>query len=436
MKKILLFFLLAISLQGAKAQFSVSPNGHYMLKDGKPFFWLGDTAWELFGKLKREEADTYLKTRARQGFTVIQAVVAGLDEVSTPNVYGDVPLIDKDPAKPNEKYFAHVDYVLDKAEQYHLNVALFPTWAAGPERFTEANAAIYGTWLARRYKNKTNIIWVLGGDTPPTNQPIPVWRAMAEAIKKATNGKAMISYHSSPNKLGSAEWFKNEDWFTFNIFQNGHCRDEPVYDKIFPAYNALPTRPVIDAEPLYEDHPICFNVKDLGTSSPYDVRKYAYLDLFSGAFGHTYGCHPVWQMYSPKMPGINGPHYYWYDALELPGANQMQYVRRLMESHPMLDRVPDQSVIVENDNPPAERIQATRGNDYIFVYSATGKPFTVITSKIKVNKLNACWFNPRDGKITVIDMNNVINNKFTPPTRGYGQDWVLVIDNADKGYKI
>ena len=54
----------------------VSKDKHYLVKkDGKPFFWLGDTAWELFHRLNREEAKKYLQYRADKGFTVIQAVV-------------------------------------------------------------------------------------------------------------------------------------------------------------------------------------------------------------------------------------------------------------------------------------------------------------------------------------------------------------------------
>jgi hypothetical protein len=41
---------------------------------GRPLFWLGDTAWELFHRLDREQATRYLEDRARKGFTVIQAV--------------------------------------------------------------------------------------------------------------------------------------------------------------------------------------------------------------------------------------------------------------------------------------------------------------------------------------------------------------------------
>ena len=110
--------------------------------------------------------------------------------------------------------------------------------------------------------------------------------------------------------------FINKAWLAFNMFQNGHCRDNDVYDKIQLAYNMQPTKPVIDGESLYEDHPVCFNVKDLGTSSAYDVRKYAYLDVFAGAFGNTYGCHDIWQFYSSKHEASK------WSACVLAGSNE------------------------------------------------------------------------------------------------------------------
>ncbi|MEP7277877.1 MAG: glycoside hydrolase family 140 protein [Bacteroidota bacterium] len=438
-------FLLTLLLNAA-SQFSISSNHHYLLKNGQPFFWLGDTAWELFHRLNREEADQYLKRRSEQGFTVIQAVVlAELDGLHTPNANGDLPLQDDDPAKPNEKYFAMVDDIISKADAYHLTIALLPTWGdkvfkdkwgMGPEIFNEQNAAVFARWLAKRYKDKTNIIWILGGDRVPRNESdIAIWRAMGMAIMKETGGRAIISYHSQPNLTGSAAWFSKEPWFAFNIFQNGHCRDVDNYEKILDAWNSLPALPVIDAEPIYEDHPVCFNAKDLGISSAYDVRKYAYLDLFAGAFGHTYGCHDVWQMYSPKQKPVNGPHFYWYDALELPGVAQMLFVKNLLESYPLTDRIPDQSLIIENNNTASERIQATRGNDYLFVYTVAGKPFTVKMGKIEGKQLRAYWYNPRNGKTTdLAAVENTGSKKFSPPSVGYGQDWVLVLDNAERKY--
>jgi len=446
MRKTMLAVFLVVAMLNAFCQFSISDNKRFLLKDGKPFFWLGDTGWELFHRLSREEADKYLKRRSGQGFTVIQAVVlAEFDGLHTPNANGDTPLINDDPTKPNEKYFQHVDYIIDKAASYNINIGLLPTWGdkvfkntwgVGPEIFNEQNAAIYAAWIANRYKNKTNIIWILGGDRLPRDEKdVRIWRAMGNAIMKATNNKAIISFHPQPNNLGSAEWFHKDDWLAFNMFQTGHCRATAVYDRMQADYTLQPTKPVMDAEPIYEDHPVCFNVKDLGTSSAYDVRRSAYLDLFAGAFGHTYGCHDMWQFYSSRHEPVNGPHVFWTDAIELPGANQMIFVKNLILSHSMLDRVPDQSLIKENDYVPAERIQATRGSDYLFVYSTVGKPFHVIMGKIQGSELQAYWYNPRTGKSTDI---GVVNNKdvreFAPPSSGYGQDWVLVLDDAAKKY--
>src|SRR5450432_123550 len=427
------------------AQFAPSPNGHYLLRDGKDFFWLGDTGWELFHRLNREQADQYLKTRSRQGFTVIQAVMlAEFDGLHAPNAYGDLPLLHDDPTTPNENYFKHEDYIIDKAGEEGLVIGLLPTWGdkvtlswgIGPVIFTPENARIYGKWLGNRYKNRKNIIWILGGDRNPQNETeFKIWRAMAAGIQEGVGGKerALMTYHPQPNDRGSGQYFFADEWFSFNMFQNGHCRNTPVYDKIFTAWLREPSKPVLDGEPIYEDHPVCFNVKELGTSNAYDVRQYAYLDLFSGAFGHTYGCHDIWQFYSKEHEAVNGPHVYWPEALELPGANQMKYVRKLMESHPITERVPDQSLVLENNLPASERIQATRGKDYLFVYTAAGKPFTVVMGRIDGKMLNVFWLNPRNGSvIQEQQIENSGNKIFNPPTSGYGQDWVLILDDTTK----
>ena len=440
--RLLLIFIIFTG-QLAQGQFSVSANKRFLTKDGKPFFWLGDTAWELFHRLNREEADRYLQKRKEQGFTVIQAVVlAEMDGIRKPNVYGHRPLLNEDPARPDEKYFEHVDYIIDKADALGINIALLPCWGdkidkgrwgKGPEILNEKNAAALGTWLAKRYGNRKNIIWVLGGDRNPRNDAdAAIWNAMGNAIQQATANKAVISFHPTSGAYSSAEWFHKQSWLSFNMFQTGHCRDEKVYDKIGAVYKLLPVKPVMDAESIYEDHPICFNAKDLGLSNAYDIRRLAYLDLFSGAFGHTYGCHDVWQMYSPREESVNGATKYWYDALDLPGANQLKYVRKLIETHSIADRVPDQSIIKENNYSPSQRIQATRGKDYIFVYTAEGLPFTLMPRKISGQEFTGHWMNPRDGTSKEAEKISMSAPQvMTPPTTGYGQDWVLVIENEN-----
>lgn len=451
MKKILticLCFLTAIS----NAQLRVSDNKRFLVtKDGKPFFWLGDTAWELFHRLSREEAEKYLKDRAAKGFTVIQAVaLAELDGLHDPNPYGEIPLENDDPAKPREAYFQHVDYIINKAEELGLYIALLPTWGdkvfkdrwgAGPEIFNTNTAQAYGKWIGNRYKNKKNIVWVIGGDRNPDEKAKAIWRAMAAGVTEGVGGNdnALITFHPQPNGLqegGSSAYFHNDEWLDFNMFQTGHCRENNVWDRVQVVYNRTPIKPVLDGETLYEDHPVCFNAKDLGTSSAYDIRKHAYFDVFAGAFGHTYGCHDIWQMYAPNRTPINGPHFPWYVALDLPGAGQMKYLRRLIESRPMLDRVPDQSIIT-NALGANDRIQATRGKDYLFIYSAQGKPVVVNMGKISGKEVAAFWFNPKNGETKDAGRSqNKGQQTYTPPSSGYGNDWVLVIDDASKNYSL
>jgi Putative collagen-binding domain of a collagenase len=106
-----------------------------------------------------------------------------------------------------------------------------------------------------------------------------------------------------------------------------------------------------------------------------------------------------------------------------------------MESRPFLDRIPDQTLIIENNLAAAERVQATRGKDYLFVYSAAGKPFTVNLGKISGKTLSGWWYDPRSGKSTAIEkMENTGTKTFAPPRTGYGNDWVLILDDERKGY--
>lgn len=448
-----ILLILFLSMLSTTAQLKVSSNQRYLMTaEGKPFFWLGDTAWELFHRLTREEAELYLKNRADKGFTVIQAVVlAELDGLHDPNAYGEIPLENDDPTKPREAYFQHVDFIIRKAEQLGLHIGLLPTWGdkvfkdnwgVGPEIFTVDNAKIYGRWIGNRYKNQKNIIWILGGDRNPRNDAdVAIWRSMAAGIVEGVGGNnnALITFHPQPNNLedgGSSKWFHHDAWLDFNMFQTGHCRENNLWDRMAWVYNLKPIKPVMDGEALYEDHPVCFNANDLGTSNAYDIRKHAYIDVFAGAFGHTYGCHDIWQMYAPNRTPINGPHYPWYVALDLPGAGQMKHLRYLMESRPLFERIPDQTLIT-NALGANDHIQATRGNDYIFVYSAQGKKFTVNTSKITGKEIQTYWFNPRTGATT--DAGKFAKKSqqdFTPPTSGYGQDWVLVVDDVSKLYGV
>lgn len=443
----------AVRAAGPLPKLKVSENRrHLVTEDGRPFFWLGDTAWELFHRLDRRDAESYLKLRAQQRFTVIQAVaLAELDGLGDPNANGDKPLSGNDPLKPNEKYFAHVDTVVKKANELGLYIAFLPTWGdkwnkkwgTGPEIFTPQNAEKYGEWLGQRYKD-AGLVWVLGGDRPvESDKHKDILRAMARGLRRGDGGAHLITFHPTGGQ-GSAQVFHGEDWLDFNMRQNGHQLEfTGRYDQTKADYDRSPVKPVLDAEPVYEDHPVAFDQKKHGHSVAADVRRPLYWNLFEGAFGHTYGHHSVWQMWSPSKKPVNDPLMPWEEAIHQPGAAQMQHGRALMESRPFLDRVPAPEVVVaervDTWIPGAGRYRfvATKdsGGTYAMVYAPVGRRFTVKMDVIRGAKVKAWWFDPRTGQATAIGEYAAQGERmFTPPAPGELLDWVLVLDDVSKRY--
>jgi len=425
----------------------VSDSARYLVRpDGSPFFYLGDTAWELFHRLTREQADHYLEQRARLGFTVIQAVaLAELDGLRVPNRYGHVPLVDLDPGRPNEYYFAHVEYVVDKAASLGMFVGMLPTWGdkvgpklwgVGPEVFDTENARAYGRFLGERFREKP-IIWILGGDRPAETEEVrAIWRAMARGIKEGDGGRHLMTYHPVGGNSCSAWWPPDEEWLDFYMMQSGHgAKDGPNYEMVTRDYNLKPTKPTFDGEPRYENLPAGFT-EDGERFDDYDVRQAAYWGLLAGGFGHTYGCNDVWQMWEPGREPVIHARTPWREAIEFPGAAQMQHARALYESREFLKLVPDQSVIVSGQGEGMDHVQAARAADgsFLFVYAATGKPVTIDMGKLSGDRAAAQWYDPRTGEWQRIGEYDASGERaFTPPSSGRGEDWVLVVVGASGG---
>ncbi len=432
------------SVDFSHGNLKVSQNKRFLVhEDGEPFFYLGDTAWELFHRLNRNEAKKYLDNRRQKGFTVIQAVVlAELNGLNIPNAYGDKPLMGNDPTRPNAKYFNHVDYIVGQAESRGIYIGMLPTWGdkvtkawgKGPVVFDKDNAVVYGRFLGRRYRNKPNIIWILGGDRVADGTE-DIWRAMAVGIRQGGRGKHLMTYHPQGGRT-SAQWFHEDAWLDFNMLQSGHSAfNLPNYEKVSADYNRKPIKPCLDGEPRYEDHPVNWKPTG-GWFGDFDVRQAAWWAIFAGAFGHTYGCHDIWQMHAPGRKPISFARNNWYDALDLPGAQDMTHVRNLMESRPFLSRVPDQSLIVEGQAGGMAHVQATRGDGYVFVYIPTGNTIKVRFGVVSGRNLKAWWFDPRTGAARYIGkFPNKSAWTFHPPNKpARGNDWILVLDNESRNF--
>jgi Protein of unknown function (DUF4038)/Putative collagen-binding domain of a collagenase len=471
--KILAVALLAACLAGtclAQAgtlpQLRVSANGRYLVKeDGSPFLYLGDTAWTILD-WTRQDVDTYLRDRAKKGFTVVQISVAGFNALTVPNAYGQTIFVDRDPNRPNDAYFRELDYVVNEAASLGLYPALVPLWGNNYERprhldgfpddpypdvLDPSTAFSYGRFLGTRYHNQP-VIWILGGDWFYSGYE-DVYRAMAAGLKEGENGiPHLMTFHQKPRTP-----LVQAAWLDFQMIQTSHTIWNRSYDLIEQDWNSAPVRPVVMGEGGYEgiaDH----TMEVVHAINAADVRRIAYCAMFAGAAGYTYGAQGVWNHYGPRPPrlagvarptgaGRWGASPAWDQALQLPGGGQLRYLRALLESRPMLERVPDQWLIADDQLSTTNRIQATRGQDgsYAFIYMASGRKLRVqlvdhggafpFYGKLSGDMIRAWWYNPRNGTSQKIgEFKKQAFMDFTPPTAGPGNDWVLVLDDAAKNY--
>nr|WP_199074933.1 glycoside hydrolase family 140 protein [Pedobacter sp. ASV19] len=466
-QRIILFLLISIILSGcssdrkstAKKGLQVSDNGHYLTKDGQPFFWLGDTGWLLFNKLTREQAVQYLEDRKQKGFNVVQAMV--LHTVPSVNIYGDSSLVNGDVSKPAvtkgdsfadaEQYdfWDHIDYVIDQAKERGIYMALVPVWGTNvkDKKVSPEQARSYASFLAKRYKDKTNIIWLNGGDIKGS-EAMKVWEVIGQTLRE-NDPDHLITFHPR-GRTGSSEWFHKAKWLDFNMVQSGHRRydqdtsakekwhyGEDNWKYIQRDFNLEPVKPTIDGEPSYEGIPQGLHDVNERRWTDADVRRYGYWSVFAGAMGYTYGNNSVMQMYNPKnKDAAYGATSSWQEAMNDPGAGQMVHLKNLMLSRGVesyLSRVPDQSVIAGisgGDGDYYNRLLATRSNQYIFIYTYTGINIPVNMGVLEGDRVKASWFSPRDGKITKIGtVENKGTHTFDPPGKQRnGNDWVLILD--------
>lgn len=430
----------------------VSADGRALVRaDARTFFWLGDTAWELFSKLTRDDVEHYLTTRRQQGFNVLQAIILPYQGHHVPNRYGETPFLSVSPEElvPNEAYFRHADWLLDRAEEKGFYVVVMPAWRyfwrEMPRQttykpiLTPANTRGYAEFLARRYQNRPGVMWGLGGDQMPEND---FENAIAEAFAaglRAGGARQPITYHPGGGRTSSLH-FHDAPWLDFSMAQSGHRIDYAVWDLIGGDWNRQPPKPILDGESVYEDIPVPLWLRRPNNLKPrasaYLLRRAAYASVFAGGFGYTYGANTVFQFYQGG-DDIYFPSVQWKEGLHFPAAWQMRHLRALMESRPLSGRVPDQSLLVSDALDGANRITATRAGDgsYALIYTAGGKPFTVRLEALSGTLLTASWYSPRTGGVRFAgQFPATAEQAFTPPSDEDEADWVLVLDDAARGH--
>jgi hypothetical protein len=429
----------------------VSANHRYLEHaDGTPFYYQGETAWLMPERLNRDEVAFYLGRCREAEFNVVQ--VQTVNGVPAMNCYAqsshptgyDFSSVERGAAAPGSAagYWDHMDYIVHTAAEGGIYVGMVCIWG-GPVKaglMDVEQARSYGRFLAERYRDEPNIIWIIGGDIRG-DVKTEVWDTLATTLRRYDSGH-LITFHPR-GRTCSATWFNDRPWLDFNMFQSGHRRygqrggdgdytiaentEEDNWRYVESALAQTPLKPVLDGEPSYEGIPQGLHDLTAPRWTAADCRRYAYWSVFAGACGHTYGNNSIMQFYRPGVNAAYGATEPWYEALSNPGFNQMKYLHRLMLLFPYFDRVPDQDIIVGAKGERYERLIATRGKDYLLVYDYTGRPIRADLSRISGAKKRCWWYSPTDGTFTPIGTFSSGIVEFVPSgAYGPGNDCVLV----------
>ena len=397
------------SQPAATTALNISENGHYFLdRNGNPFFWQGDTEWELFRYLTARDAGALLTERRKQGFNVIQVMITGVFPewgimTGMDSWKGIKAWKNDDPLTPDENYFRRVDSIISIAEKLDiiLVIGVYHSRDNDAGRITALNAKQWAIWLARRYKDSKNIIYSMYPHAESSSAT--VIRGTVAGILESDGGRHLITMHPDPSPASSS-FMHSEFWLTFNTLQTWST-NMMNYDMVRSDYERWPFKPVVDGEARYEEED--------GTT-PFEVRRAAYWSCLAGGF-YSYGHRDNW-----KSPDTWRS---WYDS---PGARQMKIMGEFFRSIEWWKMIPDQTVFEKwiNGNVAA---RSTDGG-WIVAYITDKAPFRVKLNAITAGtSADAWWINPVTGERTKTGTYKTSENRNFMLPDGW-QDAVLFIE--------
>ena len=118
-----------------------------------------------------------------------------------------------------------------------------------------------------------------------------------------------------------------------------------------------------------------------------------------------------------------------YEAQKDSGYTSMKYLKALILALPFFERMPDQSIIYEDNGNKYERLACTRGNDFLLIYNYTGREIRMDLSKISGKKKRLWVMNTLNGELNYIGEYD--NGKHSITTQ---EESVLIAIDAEKDY--
>jgi hypothetical protein len=402
----------------------VAPDRRHVVDQaGAPYLIFGDTPWSLISGLTKEEAERYLENRRRKGFNSIIVNLIEHKFRGPVNRYAQGPFTRPgDFSTPNEKYFAHADWVIRKAGEKGIQVFLAPIylgyigtdegWIEETRANSSANCLNWGRYVGRRYRDFDNLVWLIGGDRNP-DEVLPKVNAIVAGIREFDQ-RHLFTAHCHPENSGPDHY--KEGWLDLN----GTYTYQVVHRKLLLDYRRTPAMPFFLMETTYEgEH----------NASPVQIRRQAYWALLCGAAGQFLGNRPIWLFDQG-----------WEAALDSTGSEDMARAYALFRSRPWHELVPDEEfrekrrVVVDGcgEYYGMDYVAAARTADggTVMAYLPDPHSITVDLTRVAGKSAMAWWFDPRRGKSAAAgQFATAGKHRFTPPGDG---DWVLVLDDASR----
>jgi hypothetical protein len=408
------------ALEAASGPIRVSENGRYFVDgEGKPFYFLADTQWELFRRYSLDDAKLILENRKAKGFTVVMVMLTGVGAGTEPNLAGERPWINNDPTSPNPAYFEQVDAVLKLARENNLQLLIGIYHQTYGTRMTLNNAQQWAAWVASRYREAPNILWTL---YPKANDGSRTLVArLAEGIQEGDRGKHLVSIHPDPSPASSS-FMHAEPWLSFNsiqVWKDLHL----IYPMTLGDYGKSPTKPATMLEGVYEKG------EEYGFPiTPLLVRREAYYTCLAGGF-HGYGHNDLWRV----RPA-------WRAGLDDPGAQQMTVLKNVFTGLPdWWTMIPDQTVFNRGGNIQGDALnlaaRSTTGR-WLICYLAGEANVSINMSKITAGETtSAAWINPATGERLPIGTFPPIGARDFSRPAGWA-DALLVVTSLSKGSQL
>lgn len=415
----------------------LSDDRRYLIhEDGTPFFWLADTAWNGVIKSTLDEWREYLSFRRRQGFTVIQFVLTHwrggpYDRLGERAYEGDKRI-----KRLNVGFFRRIDPKFSMLNEYGFVAAPVLLWAISDEispgyRLSDEDALLLARYLVARYGAYV-VVWILAGDGDYRGEKAERWRRIGRALFQGKR-RQPVTMHPAGRHWVLQE-FIGEEWFDIVGYQSGHGVDEEdlrwlCFGPPSRDWMLKPPRPFINLEPNYEMH-LAYRI--LKPITPHMVRRAAYWSLLiAPTAGVSYGTNGVWYWaeksetpFAHPNAGVARP---WWEAMRLPGAEDMGRLKQIFTELPWWLLQPDPGLLTEQ--PGLEKVErfiaASRSLDgeLAVIYTPVRQELRLNLAGLK-RPVRAVWVNPRTGEKSKEKKISETCTTVEPPGEG---DWILIL---------